>query len=434
MRNLALYGLFCVFFLSCGKEHPSGYRIKPPGARYLSSYQTMQLAGNFQNWNLDDPESYMELVDDYIWEKDERFSQGGLIQFKFVPDHHWEPSFGTTGSDTGLSGYAEIVSGLGTEIALNLPEGGVWRFHFNENTLFFKLTKSESFTGAIVGRVVFTDRTNPPYPIGQVKLCDNSYNIITTTTSDTATGNFAFYSLSPDTYIVIVSAASYIPETLYTSVQNDTVDLGEIRLQPSAVRQPPEIDGINDFLQTDLVAVDPTGDISERNLDLDSLWGVFVGDALYIGFNAYARAGFSLSYGLYISIDTTRTSGATRDPWNRNVRASFGMPEFALYIWHNDSGVLDEAQLCQWNGVWNYHSLSSIGGAQGHSPENHFIEIMLPDVAIGSPDSVFVELFTTGAENSHAQDTSPSDPNVQFSNPDWSNQTTVLSRFVLIKR
>ncbi len=435
MKKEIILSLIVLAFFACAKNHPTGYRLKPPGERYISSYQTMQLVGNFQNWNLDDPNSYMELMSDYIWEKDENIGQSGLIQFKFVPNHNWEPSFGTTGSDTGLSGYAEVVSGLGTEIALNLPERGIWRFHFNEKTRFFKLTKKEGFTGAIVGKIVFMGTSIPPYPKAIIKLCDTLYHILSTTSSDSLTGNFGFYALQPNRYIILITATSYLPETLLTTVREDTVNLGEIVLVSSEIRQPPTIDGLNDFLPTDLIGIDPTGDMTERNLDLDSLWGVIVGETLYIGFNAYCELGYELSYGIYLSLDTTRSSGATRDPWNRNVRASFGMPEFALYIWHNNRDSLSVAQLCEWNGMWNYYQINSIGGAQAYRNDNHFIELMIPLVALRSPDSIFVELFTTGGENSHAQDTSPQDPNVTFTTPNWSaSTTTTLSSFAIIRR
>jgi len=434
MRAKVMFGLALLLAVACGKEKPNIPRITPPGSRYLSRYQTMQLVGNFQGWNLDDANSYMELVDDYVWEKIEEFPTPLGIQFKFVPNHSWDPSFGTVETDTGLSGYAQSVTGIGNEIGLEIPEGGQWKFRFNEQTLFFSVTKSHAYTGAIVGRIVLLDSSTAHIRTAAVKLYNTTFELLSTTNPDSLTGNFGFYSLSPDSYVVVATSTGYIPDTIFVLVRNDTVNVGDIVLQLATTRQPPVIDGVNDFIASDLIAVDPTGDMSERNLDLDSLWGVIVGDTLYLGFNAYASAGYGCSYGIYITSDTTRSSGATGDPWNRNVRATFGMPGFALYLWHTEADTIGSVQLCRWINFWEYLDLSSAGGTLAYLRSNHFIECAIPLSALGMPDTLFVELFTTGSENSHAQDTSPSDPNVQFSAPDWTPIQTVLSRFVLITR
>ncbi len=419
-----------IFFSSCSKENPNAFRLNPPGSTYITEYQSMQLVGSFQNWQLEDTNSYMSLVDDYQWEKEQEINSAGEIQFKFVPDHSWDPAFGTTGSDTGLSGYVESVSGVGTDITAEIPESGTWLFTFNEESLYYSISNMEGYSGALEGIVAFSDDTIPPYPSARVKLFTSDFEEITSTTSDTANGYFGFYSVPPNSYYLIISSTGYLPESLSVEIGQDTVNIGEVELIASEVRTPPEIDGINDFLPEDIAGIDPTGDMTETNLDLDTLWAVMLESGLYIGWNAYASE-WGCTYGIYITDDTTSGVSATTDPWGRRVTASFGYPPFAVYMWHTEEDTMQEAQLCTWQtDSWDYPLLRSVGGEQGYNSEQDFAELFIPTEALGNPSAVFIELFTAGGENTHAQDTSPADPNVDFTSPDWDGTSTVLSAFV----
>ena len=180
------------------------------------------------------------------------------------------------------------------------------------------------------------------------------------------------------------------------------------------------------------------GDISESNLDLDSLWAVHIGDKWYIGFNVHSGLNYGLAFGIYIFTDSISPSGATSDPWNRLVAAGDTLnpfyPKYILYVWHPGTDILENAQLCVWNGSsWDYLILNNIGGEQGYTSFD-FLEFSIPDSVLNYPDSLFIEVFTTGGEGTHAQDTSPDDPNVNFTSPDWSGTITYLSAFVKVIR
>jgi len=191
------------------------------------------------------------------------------------------------------------------------------------------------------------------------------------------------------------------------------------------------LDGINDFTDTQIVGIDPVGDISEKSLDLDTLWAVIEDSMLYIGFNAYASH-FGLSYGVYIFPDSILSSGATGDPWNRAVNYDGFYPEYILYFWHDETeNNITSANFWTFSGSWSYKDITSNEFILNKT--NHFMEIGINLSELGDPDSVYIEVFTTGSENSHAQDTSPSDSNVSFPNPDWSSTVTSLSNAVLVK-
>jgi|GEM_PF-3587267 len=199
------------------------------------------------------------------------------------------------------------------------------------------------------------------------------------------------------------------------------------------------LDGVNDFTNEMIAGIDPTGDITEAGqptphpLDLDTLWADIWNGKLWIGFKAYA-SNYGLAYGIYIFPNEIASSGATSDPWGRNVFYTTGndtiFPTYILYFWHENNDSITSANLCKFQTNWNYTNIGSDKFI--YNKNNDFLEISLPLQDIGNPDSVFIELFTTGGDK-HAQDTSPDDPNVQFPNPDWSDIKTGISKAVKVK-
>ncbi len=192
------------------------------------------------------------------------------------------------------------------------------------------------------------------------------------------------------------------------------------------------IDGVKDADWGEPLASDPQGDMTEPNLDVTGLYVVEDADNYYIGFDAFASS-WGMTYGIYIDSDGISGSGATGDPWERAVNAiSAHLPEHTLYVYHDGSDVLQDVQLNHWDGSgWSYDSLISQDGEQGYGPENDWIEYRVPKAALGSPERIHLELFTTGG-NGHAQDTSPNDPNVAFTSPDWDGGiVTTLSAFAV---
>lgn len=194
---------------------------------------------------------------------------------------------------------------------------------------------------------------------------------------------------------------------------------------------PPVIDGALDAAYGAPVSTDPQNDINEPNLDLYRLYITDDAENYYIAFDAFAST-WGMTYGIYIDTDQVDSSGSTSDPWGRAVNAvPANRPEFALYAYHQGTDVLDGAQLTTWNGSsWDYPTLASVGGAQAYNAANDLIEYKVPKAALGNPDAIAVEVFTTGS-GGHAQDTIPSDPNVAYASPDWGADTTTLSSFLV---
>jgi glycosidase len=190
------------------------------------------------------------------------------------------------------------------------------------------------------------------------------------------------------------------------------------------------IDGVRESEWGDPLALDPVGDMTEPNLDLQGLYVVEDTDNFYIGFDATA-SDWGMAYGIYLDTDQIDGSGASSDPWSRAVSAvSTNLPEHTLYVYHENWDALQDVQLNHWNGSgWSYDSLASQGGEQAYDPDEDWIEYRVPKAALGSPGSIALELFTTGGSG-HAQDTSPSDSNVAYTAPDWGGEVTVLSAFV----
>jgi glycosidase len=191
------------------------------------------------------------------------------------------------------------------------------------------------------------------------------------------------------------------------------------------------IDGVKEAAWGDPLAVDPMGDMSEPNLDLQGLYVIEDADNVYVGFDATAST-WGMTYGIYLDTDQVDGSGATSDPWGRAVNAvSAHLPEHTLYVWHEDWDALQDVQLNHWDGSgWSYDSLISQGGEQGYGPDDDWIEYRVPKAALGNPATIALEVFTTGG-GGHAQDTVPSDPNVAYPDPDWSGDVTTLSAFAL---
>jgi len=191
------------------------------------------------------------------------------------------------------------------------------------------------------------------------------------------------------------------------------------------------IDGAPDLTWGTPLASDPQADINEPNLDLAALYLREDASNYYLAFDAAAST-WGMAYGVYIDTDQTSGSGGTSDPWGRAIAAvSDRLPEYALYVWHDGTDVMQDAQLTTWNGSgWDYPTLISLGGAQGYGAASDWLEYRIPKSALGNPAALALEAFTTGGSG-HAQDSVPSDPNVAYTSPDWGAAVTTLSSFAL---
>lgn len=188
---------------------------------------------------------------------------------------------------------------------------------------------------------------------------------------------------------------------------------------------------MHDTSYGEAAATDPLGDMTESNLDLHRLFVTEDASTYFVALDAFAGT-YGMGYGIYIDTDQVSGSGGTSDPWGRNINAvSEHLPEYALYVWHTDADAIENAQLTTWNGSgWDYPTLISLGGEQGYSGADDWLEYGIPKTALGSPAKLALEAFTIPG-CCHAQDTVPSDPNVAYTAPDYSGDVTTLSAFYL---
>ncbi len=354
LKNMKKYLILAIFALliSCAKEEGNPL-INPPGQEFRTQYNSIQLVGDFQGWNLNDFENTkMTLVADYQWEKVVYFNAPqDSIRFKFVANRDWNYAFGTQGADTGLSGYAEPnCNGLGDHITAGpLRQAGYWKFEFNEKTLFYKITLLTTPQGKIRGVVAFEDDSLPPFPEATVRVYRDTLSIATVK-SDTTNGAFVVENLDDGIYKVFFSAVGYSPESLQVTISGwNEVNVGTVVLKPVIISEfafadPPydniTIDGnLSDWSQ---VAVQDTIGDSPWSADGD-LGALYVGhdrNNLYIGLDYSAMNNAVI---IYININNSDSTdgtldGNTLDWFARNFQFSDSTPaEFIIAKWASAS-------------------------------------------------------------------------------------------------
>jgi len=301
-----------IFLMACAKEEGTPI-VNPPGQSYRTQYNSMQVVGDFQGWNLNDFENTkMTLVADYKWEKLVRFNAPqDSIRFKFVANRDWNYAFGTPGPDTGLSGYAQPnCNGLGDHITAGpISSAGYWKFEFNEKTLYYRITPVTVPQGKIYGYVRFENVPNPPYPSANVDLYLDTTRIKRTQTD--SVGYYEFKNLDDGTYKLKFTAQGYSPESTQVTISGWNTVLAEtITLKPSLVIT---IDGDLTDWPVGPAVHDTIGDSPwAQDGDLGDLYVTHDRDNLYLG----AIFAYGGTYGdgnpiiFYISV--ADTGGATR--------------------------------------------------------------------------------------------------------------------------
>ncbi len=148
-------------------------------------------------------------------------------------------------------------------------------------------------------------------------------------------------------------------------------------------------------------------DLSDQNYELVTLYATQDKDYWYFGFNAYT--GSTMEYGLYLDLDSQDNSGAITDPRGNNVSTiSLHRPEYAIYILQGDGGGFSASNtiVYRWvNQQWanNPQMLDSIGGSLIYDDETSYLEIRVPNTAIGMGEdtsSASLTLFSVDI-NSH---------------------------------
>jgi hypothetical protein len=439
MRKFILLSLFLI--LSCslrdllGPREEESPRIPPPGSKYLTNYTTMQLVGSFQGWNKDDLEgTLMTLVDDWVWERTVYFSAPQEIGFKFVPDQHWDPAFGTAGPDSGLSGPVEEVSGYGTEITAYIPQAGYWKFTFNERILYYWITLEEAPPGGIIGTVSFSDDTLPPYPASNIGVYSSNWDTLyAETQSDTLTGEFRVEGLPDGTYNLTAISPGYLADTI-TGIEisgGNVVDVGTIFLERTSGAAV-IIDGIIDVGEGWIeIAQSEIGDFAGANLS--KLYMTYDNLYLYIGFTTENSQSWNVAYGIGLDKDDGGFQQQdTVDAWDRRIL--FGdeiAVDYEVYFFWNGTKI-DSRNLCIWNGYdWDYILIDSTDFAYigDQSSGLQSLEVRIPWGEIGGTSlSIKTGCWVAGETSSSAVDGAPDDPSLHDSQDEWTD-TDILTNF-----
>ncbi|HOK22500.1 MAG TPA: hypothetical protein PKU94_04425 [Candidatus Hydrothermia bacterium] len=337
-----------VSLMACAKEEGDPL-INPPGQTHRTQYNSIQIVGDFQGWNLNDFENTkMDLVQDYKWERLTYFNAPqDSIRFKIVANRDWNYAFGTVGADTGLTGYAEPnCNGLGDHITAGpIYRAGYWKFEFNENTLFYRISLVSTPQGKIYGKVAFQDDSLPPLPEATIRVYRDTVSIVSVK-SDTLTGNYEVSNLEDGNYRLYFEAAGYKPDSISLTISGwSTIDAGTVVLVPEAGNEYAFADG-------PFVSIQVDGNLSDwpytavQDTIGDSPWAAS-GDlgALYVGHderNLYIAVDYVASNNaiiIYINVNNADTTdgtlnGNTLDWFARNFLFADSTPaEFIVAKW-----------------------------------------------------------------------------------------------------
>lgn len=189
------------------------------------------------------------------------------------------------------------------------------------------------------------------------------------------------------------------------------------------------------------IGSDDAGDMGTAEYDLTTLYATQSKGHWYFGFDVQADTAEDVRYALYLDLDHVDASGADVDPRGYSVGTiSAHRPEYAIYV-NRSGGVFnrDNVLIYRWLGSYwdaNVVALSEIDGdITGPGAGAGYVEVKIPNTSIGmqsTTGSASVALFSVKSSGGHAQDTVPSDPNVDYSTRADDAGTTVLSRFTSV--
>jgi len=430
-----LFFLLSIMLFSCSLRDLLGPRkeqnphLPPPGYSYLTNYNSMQLVGDFQGWNLLDFEgTKMQLVDDWVWEKTWFFSSSTQINFKFVPNRTWDPAFGSNSNHSGLEGPVDTVRGPGTHLVANIPQAGYWKFTFNENLLYYWITLEEIPPGTITGLITFSDDTIPPYPKAYLRVYTAGWDtLFKESESDTLTGEFTVQGLPDRIYNLIALSPGYIPDTV-TQIEisgGNQVDVGTISLE-RATGVAIIIDGYIDVSEGWIeIAESEISNYSGANMG--KLYIAYDSLYLYLGFTTNNDTSWTIAYGTGMDV---REGGFqeqdTLDAWHRKIGFSGDLAvDYELYFYWNGT-TIDAINLCEWTGSqWSYSTPDSVNYAYSGNPNIGIqgFEIGIPWTDLGNiPSSIKIRNWIAGGmEYDSAVDGAPDDPSLHDSQTEWTD-------------
>ncbi|MBN1827354.1 MAG: T9SS type A sorting domain-containing protein [Candidatus Eisenbacteria bacterium] len=200
----------------------------------------------------------------------------------------------------------------------------------------------------------------------------------------------------------------------------------------------PTMDGQLDGVYGAAEASDPTGDGNgNANMDLIDLHVCNDNNFWYFYFSINANIS-STNWGKYrLYIDTTNdTAGATSDHWPRNVVVNdTHKPEYGLATWVDNAPYgPEDTQFWAWDqGTEAWTQYGSLDGAALNASTVSGIEWKIARSRIGDPDTIWVEVWSTGGtDGDNAQDTS-NDPAGDWDAVDWSSQADLdVSTMVVV--
>ncbi|KPL17814.1 MAG: hypothetical protein AMJ92_10840 [candidate division Zixibacteria bacterium SM23_81] len=192
----------------------------------------------------------------------------------------------------------------------------------------------------------------------------------------------------------------------------------------------PTMDGIPDGVYGASEASDPNTDGGGNdNMDLLNLYVCNDATYWYFCFTIDDDIGATNwgKYVIYIDVDGMTGSGATSDAWTRSVTSTDPhLPEYGLYSWV-DSPPYDpnHTQFWIYSGGWSMSGGVDAAALNAAVPSG--IEWKLDKSRIGSPDSLWCEVWSTGGGDSdNARDTSNDPPD------DWNGPEGVWDSLAVI--
>src|SRR3989454_2293694 len=192
------------------------------------------------------------------------------------------------------------------------------------------------------------------------------------------------------------------------------------------------VDGKNDFWTdgSELVATDPSGDISVPDFDLVTLYVTQDATNWYFGFSSRANH-TTMAFEMYIN--TTAGSGAPTDPLGNYVIPMAGhRPEFAVYMVHNGlqppgrydlNDTIPGGKVYRWNAAraaWDPPANvtdPAVGGQLAYGGYKFdvgggLLVMAPPQAQLRGPPTVPPPPFTVRGERRHAHDSRVSPPHI----------------------
>ncbi|MDF1520599.1 MAG: alpha-amylase family glycosyl hydrolase [Brevefilum sp.] len=182
---------------------------------------------------------------------------------------------------------------------------------------------------------------------------------------------------------------------------------------------PPIVDGVVDDSYGPPIGMDPPGDCQGGDpVDLIDLWVTQDETNLYFAFEVNTDLTVNNWGKFVLYVDTTADeNGATSDAWGRAVTvADPHKPEYGIYTYLDDGTYgVEDTQVVHWTGIeWDWGTMNQVDAVAIGAGTTSIVEWSVSKAKLGSPDQMWVELWSTGGGGTdNAQDT------INFPADDW---------------